>query len=81
MTKHVKSVTSDRAAELKLVRQIPEDDYNRDVEIVATESGLRIDDYITVPWEWIRRASELLGSDIFHTRQQSTPVEHKNSEA
>jgi len=50
---------SDRAA-LKIIRQIPEDEYNRDVEIEARESGVWIDDYIVIPWDWILRARDAL---------------------
>lgn len=32
---------------------IPDGEHNRSVEIVATESGLVIDEAITVPWGWI----------------------------
>ncbi len=58
---------SDRAASsdsLKLIRQIPEGEYNRDVEIVATEDGLRIDDYIVIPWEWIRGSAQILATPL-----------------
>jgi len=50
---------SDRAA-LKIIRQIPEDEYNRDVEIEARESGVWIDDYIVIPWDWILRTRDAL---------------------
>ena len=54
-------MTSDRAERLKIVREIPDGDYNREVEIEATADGLRIDDYIVIPWEWIRLAQEAVG--------------------
>lgn len=46
---------SDRAA-LKFSGEIPEGEYNRTVDVEATRDGLRIDDYLTIPWDWIHRA-------------------------
>ncbi len=56
----MKLPNTDRAANLKMVREIPDGDYNRGVEIKATEDGIRIDDYIVIPWEWIDSARTLL---------------------
>lgn len=53
---------SDRAEELKLVREIPDGEFNRQVEVEATEDGLRIDDYIVIPWDWIHRVSQILAT-------------------
>ena len=50
----------DRPAELKLVRLISEDNYNREVEIEAKPNGLWIDDYIVIPWDWIFQAASAL---------------------
>jgi hypothetical protein len=72
---------SDRAAELKFVREIPDGEYNRDVEIEATSEGIRIDDYITVPWDWIRRASGLLGLEVPGRPPASIPVVPESSES
>lgn len=35
---------------------IADGDYNRDVEVVAMESGLRVDESFTISWEWIASA-------------------------
>lgn len=54
-----KIADSDRTA-LRMVRAIPDGDYNREVEIEARADGLWIDEYITVPWEWILQAASVL---------------------
>jgi len=40
-------------AELRFVGTIPDGEYNREVEVVATNYGLEIDNYIVIPWKWI----------------------------
>ena len=51
-------------AELRLVREIPDGDYNREIEIEATAEGLRIDDYIVISWKWIRQAREAIRAKV-----------------
>lgn len=71
---------SDRA-ELRFVRQIPDAGYNRDIEIEATESGILIEDYITLPWDWIQRASEILGVESLGRPPAPSRDEHESSES
>lgn len=52
----------DRAA-LTFTGSIPVDDFNRDVEVVATPNGLLIDEGMLIPWEWISYAVETLRRD------------------
>lgn len=40
-------------AELIFSGSIPDGERSRDVEIKATDSGLLIDEFIVVPWDWI----------------------------
>lgn len=49
-------------AELIFAGSIPDGERSRDVEIKATDSGLLIDEFIVVPWDWIHRAEEYLKS-------------------
>jgi hypothetical protein len=51
----MKDTKSDRAA-LKFSGEIPEGEYNRTVDVEATCDGLKIDDYLTIPWDWVSRA-------------------------
>jgi hypothetical protein len=47
-------------AELRFVREIPDGDHNREVEIEATNDGLVIDEYITIRWDWIQKSYAFL---------------------
>lgn len=40
-------------AELKFTATYPDGEYNSTLEVVAEEDGLRIDDFILIPWEYI----------------------------
>ena len=44
--------TSDRA-EATFTGRIIDGDFNSDLEIIATEAGLLVDESFTIPWEWI----------------------------
>jgi hypothetical protein len=63
---------SDRAASLRIAREIPEGDYNREIVIKATDDGLVIDDYIVISWEWIQHASAQLREDNVDTDYSKT---------
>jgi hypothetical protein len=47
----------DRAV-IRFSGEIPDGEHNRTIEIEAYRDGLRIDDYLTVPWEWIQKAAQ-----------------------
>jgi hypothetical protein len=66
-------------AKLRLVRQIPDAGYNRDVEIEATTDGIVIDNYTTIPWHWIIGASARLGLELSDTSRTAAPVAPESS--
>lgn len=49
----------DRAAGLKIIGTVPEDDYNREVDIEAKSDGLWIENCIFIPWDWLNQAMRL----------------------
>jgi hypothetical protein len=63
---------SDRAVELKIFKTIPEDDYNRDVEIEARNDGIWIDEFILIPLEWAVRAYHVVRRDNPDTPQAAS---------
>jgi hypothetical protein len=71
---------SDRA-ELRFVRTIPDADmdgssYNREVVIEATDQGIEIDEYIIIPWDWIRIGLQRFCSDTQEKSRLGEMVEH-----
>jgi hypothetical protein len=48
--------------ELRFVREISDGDYNREFVFIANEDGLVMDETLIIPWEWIDRAREILGT-------------------
>ncbi len=48
------------STELRFVGRISDGEYDREIEIEAIPDGLRIDDVLIIPWEWIERARSLL---------------------
>jgi hypothetical protein len=65
----------DRATgqELTLQFEVPGDDYNRQVRIVACDDGIQIDRHITIPWEWVNKAFRAI-SNNGKTAQASSQV-------
>ena len=47
-------------AELIFMGSIPDGDCSRDVEVLATERGLLLDESMLVPWGWIQNSYEIL---------------------
>lgn len=45
-------------SDLKFTSSIPRDDYNDEIEVEATSSGILIEGYVTIPWDWVLRAYE-----------------------
>ena len=43
-------------AEPVFVQSVPCGGFNAPMEVVASEDGLTIDEFVVVPWEWIDRA-------------------------
>ncbi len=39
-----------------------ENGYRVPVSVEAEEDGLLVDDYLTIPWEWVDRARQLISS-------------------
>ena len=63
---------SDRAA-LRFVGEIPDGEYNRKVEAIATNEGIEIDNYIVIPWGWVFTAIEHLEKNSI-ARSEQSPV-------
>jgi len=68
---------SDRA-ELRFVGEIPDGEYNRKVEAIATSEGVEIDNYIVIPWGWIFAASEYFEKNSI-ARSEQSPVTPRSS--
>ena len=66
-------------AELEFVTEVPDGEYNREVEIKATPRGIEIDGFILIQWDWILKASSQLVRSCPDTTLTCAPAERDNS--
>lgn len=64
----------------RTVFRVPRDGFNENLEIIATENGLEIDDVFIIPWDWItsrlaliRPRSSGLTQQAFSALSQEVP--------
>ena len=69
----------DRAA-LTFAGVIPDGDYNREVQAVATGEGIEIDNYVVIPWEWIFAARARLEKNSLTRSEDSAPIPYSIAE-
>lgn len=55
----------DRVA-LTWTTSFPDGEYNREVEVIATRDGLCVDEFRTIPWEWIEAAHKKVEQELPH---------------
>jgi hypothetical protein len=53
------NVARDRAEKWKFVCVIPNGEHNEKIEVVANQDGISVDDYVTIPLEWLLHALAL----------------------
>lgn len=39
--------------ERRFITSVAEGEFNREIEVIAREDGLEVDESFTIPWEWI----------------------------